>query len=138
MIAPGFEEFLARCRVAAEDLQRDRIRLWMPGPDVFDRATGTTTPGPPTADYYTGQARVKPVAAASGEEVVAADRPVTLTDFEVSVPWAATVTGRPVPGAVVDVLTSPDSRMVGLRMWVTSIEFNSFATAWRIRAEVRS
>ncbi|MFJ8109987.1 DUF6093 family protein [Streptomyces sp. NPDC096132] len=138
MTAPGFEEFLARGRAAAEDLQRDRIHLWMPGPDVFDRATGTTTPGPPLVDYYTGGARVKPVAAASGEEVDAAERQITLTDFEVSVPWSTTVTERPLPGAVLDVLDSPDTRMVGLRLWVTSVEFNSTATAWRIRAEVRS
>ncbi|MFJ8110429.1 DUF6093 family protein [Streptomyces sp. NPDC096132] len=138
MTAPGFEEFLTRGRAAAAELQRDRIHLWMPGPDVFDRTTGTTTPGPPTADYYTGGARVKPVAAASGEEVDAADRQITLNDFEVSVPWSTTVTERPLPGAVLDVLDSPDTRMVGLRLWVTGVEFNSTATAWRIRAETRS
>ncbi|MGJ5898551.1 DUF6093 family protein [Streptomyces niveiscabiei] len=136
MTAPGFEEFLARGRAAAEDLQRDRIHLWMPGPDVFDRATGTTTPGPPLVDYYTGEARVKPVA--SSEEVTAAEREITLTDFEVSVPWSTAVTERPLPGAVIDVLAAPDTRMVGLRLWVTGVKFNSTATAWRIRAEVRA
>ena len=138
MTAPGFQEFLARGRAAAEELQLDRIHLWLPGPDVFDRTTGTTTPGAPAADYYTGGARVKPVAAASGEEVEAGEQQVTLHDFEVSVPWSTAVTAPPVPGAVIDVLDSPDARMIGLRLWVTTVEFSSTATAWRIRAEVRS
>ncbi|MEH0445428.1 DUF6093 family protein [Streptomyces sp. B21-102] len=138
MTAPGFEEFLARGRAAAEELQREEIHVWMPGPDVFDRVTGTTTPGPPAADYYTGPARVKPIAAASGEEVEAGEREVSLHTFEISVPWATTVTERLLPGAVVDVLDSPDARMVGLRLWVTGSEFNSTASAWRIRAEDRS
>jgi hypothetical protein len=136
--APGFQEFLARGRAAAEELQFDRIHLWLPGPDVFDRTTGTTTPGPAAADYYTGSARVKPVAAASGEEADAGERVVTLHDFEVSLPWSTAVIGEPVPGAVVDVLDSPDARMVGLRLWVTTVGYSSTATAWRIRAEARS
>lgn len=134
----SFEAFLARGRAAAEELQRESVHLWLPGPDVFDRTTGTTTPGPPAVDYYTGKARVKPVAASSGAEVEASERMVTLHDFEVSVPWTTTVTERPVSGAVIDVLDSPDTRMAGLRLWVTSVEYNSTATAWRIRAEVRS
>ncbi|MFB7288979.1 DUF6093 family protein [Actinacidiphila glaucinigra] len=130
----GLAAFLARGRAAAQELQSERIRLWLPGEGTFDRTTGTTTPTV-AADYYTGPARVKPVT--TSQEVEAGETTVALRDYVVSVPWSTAVGERPVPGALVDVLASPDARMVGLRLWVTDIEHSSTATAWRIRAEDR-
>jgi hypothetical protein len=133
----ALDALLAAGRAAASGLQRERIRLWLPGPGVFNRDTGTTTPEV-AADYYTGLARVKASSASTGQEVEAGEKTVTLRDFVVSLPWDADVSGRPVVGALVDVLASPEARMVGLRLWVTDVEFGSTATAWRLRAEDRS
>ncbi|MGW6603324.1 DUF6093 family protein [Streptomyces sp. NPDC055036] len=130
-------ELLARGRAAAKELQQETIRLYRPAEGNFDWDTGTGTPG---ADLvlYDGAARVKP-ASSQGQEVDAGEQNVTLRDYNVSLPWAAPRPSTlPRPGDVIDVITSPDARMPGLRLWVTGGDYSSTATAWRIRAEDRS
>ncbi|MFJ2174333.1 DUF6093 family protein [Streptomyces sp. NPDC087851] len=134
----ALDAVLAAGRAAALELQRETIRLYRPGEDGFDWESGTDTPDPGTA-LYDGRARVKPSAQSKGEEVNAGERNVTLREFTVSLPWSTPPTVvRPVPGDVIDVVASHDTRMVGLRLWVTGVQFSSTATAWRISAEDRS
>lgn len=130
---------LAAGRAAAESRMLDTVRLYRQGPDGFDRATGTTTPGTRTT-LYDGQARVKPIAQASGEDVQAADREVRLLEYQVSLPWDTPLsTGqRVLPGDRVEVLASRDARMVGLVLWVSGTQFGDQATAWRLTTEDRS
>lgn len=131
---------LLQGRREAEALMVDEVVLYRPGPDVFDRDTGQTVPGPHLVDFYTGRARVKPMTTA-GSEVEAGEQHVTLRGFTVSLPWATPLPdggGRPVPGDLFDVTASPDTRLTGLRLWVTGVEYSSTATAWRIKAEDRS
>ncbi|MEU7597282.1 DUF6093 family protein [Streptomyces sp. NPDC039022] len=128
---------LAAGRAAAAELMRETVALYRPGSGDFDWSTGTTTPAPATT-LYSGPARVKPLTA-EGREVDAGEQPLTLTRFTVSLPWTAPVPSvQPRPGDVVDILASPDARMVGLRLWVTGVQYSSTATAWRISAEDRS
>lgn len=132
------DAFLARGRAAAEELQSEGVTIRPPADGAFDWDTGqdTTAPG---AAIYSGQARVKPVARARGEEVDAGEANVTLREYTVSIPWSMDPPAdRVVPGYVVDVLASPDLRMAGLRLWVTGVEYSATATAWRISAEDRS
>ncbi|MER6435427.1 DUF6093 family protein [Streptomyces sp. NPDC001185] len=130
---------LASGRAAAEERMRDTVRLYTQGPDVFNRSNGTTTPGPQT-DLYTGKARVKSIAAATGEDAEAGQREVLLREYEVSLPWATPLPPgtRVLPGARIEVTASPDARMVGLVLWVLSASFSDQSTAWRIRTEDRS
>jgi len=130
---------LAAGRAAAKTRMLDTVRLYRQGPDGFDRATGTTTPGPQTT-LYDGQARVKPVAQASGEDAQAADREVRLLEYQVSLPWDAPLPSgdRVLPGDRVEVLASRDARMVDLVLWVTGAQFGDQATAWRLTTEDRS
>ncbi|MFH8752940.1 DUF6093 family protein [Streptomyces rimosus] len=133
----ALEALLAAGRAAATRLARETVALYRPGAGDFDWSTGVTTPAP-SAALYSGPARVKPLTA-EGREVNAGEQPLTLSRFTVSLPWTAPVPSvRPRPGDVVDVLASPDARMVGLRLWVTGAEYSSTATAWRISAEDRS
>lgn len=128
---------LAAGRAAALELQRETVTLYRPGEGAFDWSTGTTAPASATA-IYSGQARVKP-AAQVGEEAEAGEQNVTLRDYVVSLPWSTPPpASRPRPGDVIDVSASPDARMVGLRLWVTGVQYSSTATAWRISAEDRS
>lgn len=130
---------LAAGRIVAEARMRDTVRLYEQGPDVFDRTTGTTTPGTQTT-LYTGKARVKPVAQASGEDVQASDREVRLLEYQVALPWSTTLPSgtRVLPGMRIEVTASQDARMVGLLLWVTGAQFGDQATAWRIQTEDRS
>lgn len=118
---------------------RDTVRLYTQGPDVFDRATGNTVPGPQT-DLYAGKARVKTIAAATGEDAQAGQREVLLREYEVSLPWSTPLPPgtRVLPGARIEVTASRDARMVGLTLWVLSAAFSDQSTAWRIRTEDRS
>ncbi|MET9467788.1 DUF6093 family protein [Streptomyces sp. NPDC006544] len=131
------EAALAAGRLAALELQRETITLYRPGDDGFDWGSGTDTPGPATA-IYSGPARVKPAAQSRGEEVDAGEQNVTLREYTVSVPWDTVVSTQPAVGDLMDVTASPDARMVGLRLWVTGVQYSSTATAWRITGEDRS
>lgn len=114
----------------------DVVRLYRPGVPVFDRETGTDVPGPDT-ELYAGPGRVKPVQALSND-VQAGDREVVLRRYEVALPWSALPGDRVLPGDVVAVTASPDGRLVGLRLWVTGVEYSATATAWRLATEDRS
>lgn len=118
---------------------RDTVRLYTQADDVFDRTTGNTVAGA-QATLYAGKARVKAIAASTGQETEAGEREVVLREYEVSLPWAAPLTGgtRVLPGARLQVTGSLDARMVGLVLWVTGATFSDQATAWRIRTEDRS
>lgn len=118
----------------------DTITLYRPGPDIFDRTTGTTVPGPPAVTFYTGSARVKPAQLAAAE-VQAGEQELSLRQYRITVPFATTLPDsgeRPRPGDVVDVSASPDPRLAGLRLWVKSVQYSATATAWRIITEERS
>lgn len=131
------EATLAAARAAALQLQRETIILFRAGDVVFDPDTGTDTPGV-DAVLYTGAARVKPSTQSRGEEVNAGEVNTTLREYTVSLPWDTEVDARPIPGDLIDVSASPDARMIGMRLWVTGVQFSSTATAWRISAEDRS
>jgi hypothetical protein len=130
---------LAGGRIAAKARMRDTVRLYSQADDVFDRTTGTTTPGAQTP-LYTGMARVKSLAQASGQDTQASEREVRLLDYEVHLPWDTPLPDgvRVLPGMRIEVTDSPDTRMVGLILWVTGVQFGDQATAWRIQAEDRS
>jgi hypothetical protein len=137
VVNPDF--VLASGRAAAEDRMRDTVRLYSQADDTFDRNTGATVPGAQTT-LYTGKARVKPVAQASGEDAQAADRELRLLEYQVSLPWATVLPDgvRVLPGMRIKVTASPDARMTGLVLWVTGSQFEDQATAWRISTEDRS
>jgi hypothetical protein len=130
---------LAAGRREAEARMRDTVRLYTQAPDTFNRATGQTVPGQQT-NLYIGKARVKAIAASTGQETEAGEREVVLREYEVQLPWATTVPGggRVLPGARVEVTASPDARMAGLVLWVTGETFSDQSTTWRIRTEDRS
>jgi hypothetical protein len=133
----SLDAVLAAGRLAALELQRETVTLYRPGDDGFDWDTGTDTPAAATV-LYSGPARVKPAAQSRGEEIDAGEANVTLREYTVSLPWDTTVAQLPAVGDLMDVLASPDARMVGLRLWVTGLQYSSTATAWRITAEDRS
>jgi hypothetical protein len=118
---------------------REQVRLYRQGPDVFDRTTGQTAPGPQTV-FYTGKARVKGIAQSTGEDTGAGEREVVLREYEVGLPWATTLPPgvRILAGDRIEVLSSGDPRMGGLILWVVGAVFSEQSTAWRIRAEDRS
>jgi len=118
---------------------RDTVRLYSQAADVFDRTTGNTVPGAQT-DLYAGKARVKAIAASTGEEAEAGERELVLREYEVQLPWATSLPPgvRVLPGMRIEVSASPDARMVGLVLWVTGTSFSDQSTAWRIRSEDRS
>jgi len=133
----ALEAALAAGRAAAAELRRETVTLYRPGSADFDWDTGTDGSAASLV-LYAGPARVKPVARSRGEEVEAGEANVTLREYTVSLPWDAVGSERPAIGDLVDVTASPDGRMVGLRLWVSGVEFSSTATAWRISAEDRS
>jgi hypothetical protein len=135
----SLDTLLTAGRHAAEARMRDTVRLYSQAPDGFDRTNGTSTPGAQTT-LYTGKARVKAIAASTGEEAEAGERELVLREYEVSLPWSTSLPGgtRVLPGMRVEVTASPDARMVGLVLWVTGAAFSDQATAWRIRTEDRS
>lgn len=130
---------LAAGRAAAESRMRDEVRLYSQDADVFDRASGNTVPGE-THVIYEGKGRVRPIAQAAGEDVQAGDREVRLLEYQVSLPASTQLPAdtRVLPGMQVEVLASPDLRMVGAVLWVTGSQFGDQATAWRISTEDRS
>jgi hypothetical protein len=136
----ALEAALAAGRAEAEALMRDTVTMYRPGPDVFDRVTGNSVPGPPEVTFYSGRARVKPDQLADAE-VQAGEREVTLRQYKVTLPFSTDLPApgeRPRPGDVLDVTASPDARLVGLRLWVTGAQYSGTSTAWRIIAEDRS
>jgi hypothetical protein len=135
----SIDTLLAAGRAAAEARMRDTVRMYTQGDDVFDRVAGSTVPGVQST-LYTGKARVKAIAASTGQETEAGEREVVLREYEVSLPWATPLTGgtRVLPGTRIQVTASPDAHMVGFILWVTGATFSDQATAWRIRTEDRS
>jgi hypothetical protein len=135
----SLDTLLAAGRAAAEARMRDTVRLYAQAPDTFDRTTGNTIPGAQMA-LYTGKARVKAIAASTGEEAEAGEREIVLREYEVQLPWSATLPDgtRVLAGMRIEVTASPDARMPGLVLWVTGAVFSDQATAWRIRTEDRS
>ncbi|MFF1547153.1 DUF6093 family protein [Streptomyces sp. NPDC058291] len=135
----SLDTLLAAGRRAAEDRMRDTVRLYAQAADGFDRTTGTTVPGAQT-DLYAGKARVKAIAASTGQEAEAAEREIVLREYEVQLPWATPLPegARVLPGMRIEVVSSPDARMSGLVLWVTGAVFSDQTTAWRIRTEDRS
>lgn len=116
----------------------DAVRLVRPGADVYDPGTGTT--GQPDArTLYSGPARVKPVVA-QDQGVQAGQRQVVLRRYQVALPWSAVplAADRVVAGDQVLVDASPDPRLVGMTLWVTSVSESATATAWRLETEDRS
>jgi hypothetical protein len=130
---------LAAGRREAEARMRDTVRLYSQAPDGFNRATGATTPGAQTT-LYSGKARVKAIAASTGQETEAGEREVMLREYEVHLPWSTSLPAgmRGLPGMRIEVTTSLDARMAGLILWVTGATFSDQSTAWRIRTEDRS
>lgn len=125
-------------RAAHEALMLDTVRLVRPGADVYDPVTGVT--GQPDARaLYEGPGRVKP-ALAEDHGADAGERRAVLRRYEIALPFSAAplATDRVVPGDQVEVLTSPDARLAGLTLWVTSVGYSATATAWRISGEDRS
>lgn len=135
----NFDGALAAGRAAAESRMRDTVRLYSQAPDTFDRTSGNTVPGAKTT-LYQGKARIKPIAQASGEDVQAGDREVRLLEYQVSLPATTVLPAgtRVLPGMRVEVLASPDARMVGLVLWVSGANYGDQATAWRLSTEDRS
>ncbi len=135
----ALDSLLAGGRAAAEARMRDTVRLYSQAADSFDRSTGQTVPGAQT-DLYVGKARVKAIAASTGEEAEAGERELVLREYEVQLPWSTTLPAgsRVLPGMRIEVTASPDARMPGLVLWVTGASFSDQSTAWRIRTEDRS
>jgi hypothetical protein len=134
----SLDALLAAGRGAAAELMRETVRLFRPGEAVFDRNTGQTLEGPPEVVFYEGPARVRAPQTAE-EQVQAGEQELALVQHRISLPFDAVLPDgeRPQPGDVVEVLASPDPRMAGLRLWVTSIVYSSTATVWRITGEDR-
>ena len=129
---------LAMGRAAAERRMRETVTLTEGADGGFDWSTGNSTPAAGDA-VYSGPARVRAAPSARGEEADAGEANVTLREYVVSLPWSTEApVDRVRPGAVFTVDTSPDARLVGLKLWVTGVEYGSAATAWRIIAEDRS
>ncbi|MDH6709750.1 hypothetical protein P3T27_006499 [Kitasatospora sp. MAA19] len=136
MIDPG--PALAAGRVAHEALMLDTVRLVRPGKDVYDPATGAT--GQPDARVlYQGPARVKPNVVQE-RDVQAGQREVVLRRYQVALPWSAMplAVDRVVAGDQLIVDASPDLRLAGMTLWVTSVGESSTATAWHLGVEDRS
>lgn len=135
----SLDTVLAAGRRAAEARMRDTVRLYSQAADSFDRDTGQTVPGAQTT-LYTGRARVKAIAASTGQETEAGERGLQLREYEVQLPWSTTLPSgtRVLPGMRIEVTASPDARMNGLILWVSGAAFSDQSTAWRIRAEDRS
>lgn len=129
---------LAAGRAAHEGLMVDTVRLVRPGRDVYNSATGATTQ-PDARTLYAGPGRVKPADAVS-EDARFGERLVVQRRYEVALPWTAVPAGgeRVVPGDQVEVTTSPDPRLTGLALVVTSVGESATATAWRLAAEIRT
>jgi hypothetical protein len=137
----GMDALLARARAAHEALMVDSVRVYRPGEPVFDRATGSTVPGQETAIYGPAKGRVKPSALSTAEQAQAGEREIALARYEVALPWGVVLpdgVDRMLPGDLVEVTASPDTRLASLVLWVASVQFSATATAWRLIAEDRS
>jgi hypothetical protein len=135
----ALEAALAAGRREHEAIMLDTVRIWRPGPSVFDRTTGTSTPGT-LLELYAGKARVRPFGRSVSTGVEAGEREVVLREYVVSVPLSALLPSGAVllPGDQVEVTASADPRLAGRTLWVTASQLNAQATAWRINAEDRS
>lgn len=134
----NLSSLLASGRAAHQALMVDTVRLRRPGAPVYDAATGET-PQPDPRTLYAGPGRVKPqIAHTLGAET--GERQVILRRYEVALPYSAAplAADRVLPGDQVEVTASPDPRLTGLVLWVTSVGESSTATAWRLVAEDRS
>lgn len=122
-----------------EAIMRDQVRVWRPGPEVFNRSTGVSTPGAPL-ELYSGRARVKPFGRGASTGAQAGEREIVLREFVVSLPFSAALPAGQMllPGDQIEVVAAEDPRMAGRTLWATAQQLNSQATAWRIGAEDRS
>lgn len=132
---------LAQARAAHEGLMAaagDRVTIHRPGPPVFDQESGGETPGLDLV-LYDGPARVKPLQATTGTEVQSGEQELRLRDYEVAVPWSASVPAGEVirPGDQITITAAADPRLAGSTLYVTGRQFGSLASAWRIYAEDR-
>jgi hypothetical protein len=143
MIAADLVAFLDRGRAMTEELMPDRVRLYRPGPDEFDRETGGIAPGPPLGVFYGaepsgGPARVR-AAQIAANQVQSGETELQLRQYLVKLPFGTVLPAgeRPEPGDRLDVLATADPRMAGLRLWVVSMQYGSTASAYKIVAETR-
>lgn len=137
----GMDALLAQARAAHEGLMEaagDWVRIHRPGPPVFDQTTGATVPGTDLV-LYNGPGRAKAVSLATGTEVQAGQQELRLRQYEVAIPWGASVPPGQViqPGDQVTFVTAADPHLVGTTLHVTGRQFGSLASAWRIYAEDR-
>jgi hypothetical protein len=138
---PGLDGLLAQARAAHARLMADSgdtVRIHRPGPPVFDQESGGETPGPDLV-LYQGPARIKSVSLATGTQQQAGQEEIRLRDYEVAVPWTASVPAGEVikPGDQIEVTAAADPRLTGTTLYVTGRQFGSLASAWRIYAEDR-
>jgi hypothetical protein len=134
----ALDGLLTAGRAAHEALMVDTVRLVRPGTDVYDPGSGATVQ-PDARTLYAGQARVKPAQAVS-ETAQVGERLVIQRRYEIAIPWSAIplAVDRVLPGDQVLVDASPNPRLAGMTLWVTSVGESSTATAWRLIAEDRS
>ncbi|MGW0626427.1 DUF6093 family protein [Streptomyces sp. NPDC002758] len=135
----ALEAVLAAGRREHEAIMLDTVRIWRPGPAVFDRSTGTTASGAPV-ELYAGKARVKPFGRSASTGVEAGEREVVVREYVVSLPFSALPAGGEtvLAGDQVQVTASADPRLTDRTLWVSVSQLNAQATAWRINAEDRS
>lgn len=135
----ALEAALAAGRREHEAIMLDTVRIWRPGPAVFDRDHGTETPGTPL-ELYAGKARVKPFGRSASSAVEAGEREVVVREYVVSLPFSALPpNGEAVlAGDRIQVTASEDGRLAGRTLWAAVSQLNAQATAWRISAEDRS
>lgn len=134
----ALESLLAAGRAAHAQLMVDTVRLVRPGTEHYDPVTGTTTQ-PDARTLYEGPARCKAAQAVS-ETADFGQRLLVQRRYEVALPWSAAplAVDRVLPGDQVLVTASPDPRLVGMVLWVTSVGESATATAWRLSVEDRS
>jgi hypothetical protein len=134
------DSFLDRARAAHEDLMAaagDTVRIHRPGPPIFDQDSGEDIPGPDLV-LYEGTARIRSMAV-TDTEVQAGQQELRLRDYEVALPWTASVPAGQViqPGDQVEVTAAADPRLARTTLYVTGRQFGSLTSAWRIYAEDR-
>lgn len=129
---------LAAGRREHEAIMLDTVKVHRPGPSVFDQTTGQDTPGEDLV-LYTGGARVKSVSRVKSTEVNAGEQELGIRDYEIAVPWEASLPAQEQlrRGDQVLVLTAADPRFAGATLFVSGREYGSTATAFRIFAEDR-
>jgi hypothetical protein len=133
-VVSALEAALAAGRREHEAIMLDTVRIWHPGSPVFDRNSGTSTPGTPV-ELYVGKARVKPFGRSASTGVEAGERESCCAST-----WCRCPSRRCFPagammlaGDQIQVTSSADPRMTGLHVVGDGAsQLNAQATAWRI------